>query len=144
MQKRIVIISVVVILAIAILGAIYIFAPKKVDKLSNVKITDTYGKEIENYEENTMPFTIEKEKEKVKVLVNGKKYNSGERIYKVGEYKVVVEYENKKEQSTVTINQVDKSEEHTYKIYVVSETLQTLLANLNISSKKSPHKINRS
>lgn len=134
MQKKIIIISVVVILAIAILGAIYMFAPKKVDKLSNVKITDTYGNEIENYEENTMPFTIEKDKEEVKISVNGKKYNSGERIYKVGKYKVVVEYENKKEQSTVAIKQVEKSEEHIYKIYVVSETLQTLLANLNISS----------
>lgn len=62
MQKKIVIISLVVILAISILGAIYMFAPKKVEKLSNVKITDTYGKEIENYEENNMPFTIEKDK----------------------------------------------------------------------------------
>ena len=134
MKKKIVIALIVVVLAIAIWGAIYIFAPRKVEKLSNVKIIDTYGNEIENYEENTMPFTIEKDKEDVKILVNGKEYNNGERIYKVGEYKVLVEYENKKELSNITIKPVEKTEENTYKIYVVSETLQTLLANLNISS----------
>ena len=66
--------------------------------------------------------------------LNGETYKKGQRIYKVGEYEILVKQGYKKEKGLIKINQIDKKEENTYKIYVISETLQTLLANLNISS----------
>lgn len=131
MKKKIILIF--IILVLLILGAIFIFAPKKIEKLSNVKIIDTYGKEITNYEENTIPFTIKKENEQIEVYINGKKYNN-ERIYNIGKYEIITKQGFKKEKSTIKINKTEKKKENTYKIYVISETLQTLLANLNISN----------
>lgn len=134
MKKKIgLIVLISLILLALILGIIFIFLPKKVEKLSDVKLKDVMGNPIQEYSENTMPFIIELEDDKTKIYINGKKYN-GERIYKVGEYNVTAIKGLKKEQSTIKINKIEKSEDNTYKIYVISETLQTLLANLNISS----------
>ena len=46
---------------------------------AQIKILDTYGLQIENYNENTMPFVIQKENEETKIYVNGNEYNN-ERI----------------------------------------------------------------
>lgn len=116
-----------------IVGAIYVRA-YNTKRISNIKILDCYQNEIENYKENTMPFTIEKYDENAKIYINGKKYNDGERIYETGKYRVTVIYAGKIESTAIWINEVEESEEHTYGIYIVSETLQTLLANLDISN----------
>lgn len=133
-NKKYIIIAVLIIVIIAVASIIIINQPKKVEKLADIKILDSYQNEITDYNQNSSAFTIEKEKDEDKIYVNGKEYNSGERIYKVGTYKVVVKSETKNEKSIVKINEVEKKEENTYRIYVISETLQTLLANLDISS----------
>ena len=132
MKKKLILAIIIVLLITIISTLIYIIASRKNKDFANIKILDTYGTQIENYNENTMPFVIEKENEETKIYVNGNEYNN-ERIYEVGEYEILFKNENREEKKIVKINKVEKTEENTYKIYVITETLQTLLANLNIS-----------
>lgn len=132
-KKRLLIYLIIGIVVIIALLSILFTIPKKVEKIEGIKIIDPYSVEVVDYANNTMPFVIEKINSDAKVYINGKRYN-GERLYNVGEYKVVVKQKNKREQISINILEVEKTEENIYRIYVVSETLQTLLANLDISS----------
>ena len=132
-KKRLLIYLIIGIVVIIALLSILFIIPKKVEKIEGIKIIDSYSVEVVDYANNTMPFVIEKINSDAKVYINGKRYN-GERLYNVGEYKVVVKQKNKREQISINILEVEKTEENIYRIYVVSETLQTLLANLDISS----------
>lgn len=132
-MKKKIILTIITILLIAVISTvIYIIASRNNNVFSSIKILDTYGMQIENYNENTMPFVIQKANEETKIYVNGNEYNN-ERIYKVGEYEVIAKTGKKEEKNTIKIAKIEKKEENTYKIYVISETLQTLIANLNIS-----------
>ena len=133
-NKKILIIVFVVIVLVIITAILQMGKYKKVEKLSGIKFVDPYNVEITNYDGNKMPFTIEKTNEDTKIYVNGREYKSGERIYKIGEYEVKVQNGKQMEKSTIKINTIEKKEENAYNIYVISETLQTLLASLDLSS----------
>lgn len=134
-KKKIVIaIMIVVIIVAIIIGIMMSLKTKKVEQFSSIKIVNMYGEEITNYAENKMPFTIEEIKENEKILVNGKEYSKGERIYQTGKYEIKVSDREQVEKSTIKINEIEKNEENTYNIYVISETLQTLLAGLDLSN----------
>lgn len=100
---------------------------------TEIKIIDSLGKEIENVEENKMPFTIEKQNKNQKITVNGEEYEEGKRIYKVGEYEISISNGNKNTKKIVKINEIQKKPENEYNIYVMSETLQTLFTNLKMA-----------
>ncbi len=127
MNKKLYKIVLVIIFLLLILFAHNVFT-KKVNKFSNVTILSSLNKEIEDYEKNTLPFTIKYDKN-YKVYVNGKEYNN-ERIYKPGNYTIKVKGKNN-ETSTVSINKVIKK--NIYKIYTMTETLQALIGNLDFS-----------
>lgn len=134
MKKKIISVIIIVLLIAIISTVIYKIASRKNKDFTSIKILDTYGMQIENYNENTMPFVIQKENKKTNIYVNGKEYNN-ERIYEIGEYEILYKKGKQEEKKIIKINKVKKTEENTYKIYVISETLQTLLANLNISDE---------
>lgn len=124
------IIATIIIITVAVL---YIITNKNVTKFSNVKILDCYENEIENYAENKMPFTIEKQNENQKIIVNGKEYKDGERFYKTGKYKVEVCENFKKEETYIEIKDIEKNEKTEYNIYINTSTLPTFMAMLNIA-----------
>lgn len=127
MNKKLYKIVPIIIILLLILFARNVFI-KKVSKFSNVTILSSLNKEIENYEKNTLPFTIKYDKNYT-VYVNGKKYNN-ERIYKPGKYTIKVKGK-KNEVGVVLINNVSKKK--IYKIYTMTETLQALIGNLDLS-----------
>ena len=133
-KNKIIIITILLSLIIMIILGMIVLTTKKVDKLSNVKIENQYGKEITNYNENKMPFIIKKTDEKQKIYVDGKKMKDNERIYKVGKHEIKVVNGLKKEKCEINIKQVKRENGHIYNIYVIQETLPTLLASLNLST----------
>lgn len=108
----------------------------QVEMLSDVSIISSLNQEIMNYRQNTLPFTIRKKNDECKIFVNGKEYNKGERIYKPGLYTIKVVSGNNKETSTVNISKVEKEEKNTYRIYLLTETLQALIGDLDLSKMK--------
>lgn len=134
-MKKSKVISVIAIIGIIILLILLYFSmPKKVENLSNITLKDAYGSEITDYNENVKAFTIEKHNENEKVFVNGEEYIEGKRFYEIGNYEIKVKEGMKVKKSTVKINEVEKNEENVYHIYVIAETLQTLLASLELSN----------
>lgn len=128
-NKKIIILCVAIIVIIVALIVFVGFYKKNV----NVKIVDSLGDEIENLEENKMPFTIEKEDKNQKITVNGEEYQEGKRIYNVGEYEIKISNGLKSQKKVVKINEIERNTESEYNIYVMTETLQTLFANLKIA-----------
>lgn len=132
-NKKVVIAGIILIILILVIVGILVFMPKKVDTFSDVKLLNSCGEEISNYNENKMPFTLEKQNDKTEITVNGNKYN-GERFYKPGEYIIVVTDGINRTQSVVKINQIEESQRNEYNIYMTTETLQTLFTNLKLAS----------
>ena len=123
-----------------IIAYLIITKPQKVDKLDEIKILDSYGNEIDNYSENKMPFTIEKQNDNQSLKVNGKKYEEGERFYETGEYKIEVSNGMTKKTSTLKIQDVDKeNDDNIYNIYITTATLPSFMAMLDIASKDNFH-----
>lgn len=127
--------SIIVIIFVVIISAISIVNLSH--KNEEFKIIDSLGNEIENLEENKMPFTIEKGNKNQKIIVNGKEYEEGQRIYKVGKYEIDIEEGNKVTQKIVNIKEIERKEENEYNIYVMMETLQTLLMNLKMADNNN-------
>lgn len=125
--------KVIILIFLIIILSIILFMNYKL-KNTKIKIVNSLGEEIENYEENKFPFTIEKENEKQTITVNGEEYQSGQRFYLPGEYNIVVQNEDKTISKVVNIKEIEKKEEHEYNIYVMTETLQTLLMNLKMAN----------
>lgn len=135
MKKNVILISLIIV--VLIIGVIMLITKyNKVEKFSEIKIVDSYGNEITNYEANYMPFTIQKNNKEQKISVNGIEHSSGTRFYKPGEYEIKVSYKGKREKSTIKINAIEKKNENEYNIYIIPETLQVLLMNLDISKDK--------
>ncbi len=133
MKKKII---VILLLIIVLALGVYIFArPKKVEKLSDIKILDCYENEITNYKENKMAFTIQKQYENQKIKVNGIEYKDGQRFYEAGEYKIEVNKNFKKEISEVVIKDIQRNEDHEYNIYIISTTLPTFASILDMAQK---------
>lgn len=134
MKKKLPIILTIIILLV--LAGIFIFLNlNKVDKFSIATIKDSYSQEISDYKTNKMAFTIEAP-EGSKIKVNGKEYK-GERLYKVGQYTVTVSNGTKTEKAAIKINEIERSKEHEYNLYVSSETLQALFSDLDLSQDKN-------
>lgn len=131
MNKKIIIFG--ILLIVLIIAISYIIINKK---NLEVKIVDQYGEKINNFENNNMPFTIIKEDKNQKITVNGEEYLQDKRIYETGEYNIVIENGNKTKTETIKINNVDKKPENEYNIYVITETLQTLFASLEMAENK--------
>ena len=123
-----IIIAIICVLLILLILIIHSSLINKVSKFSSVTIVNSLNKEVKDYKKNTLPFTIKYDKD-YKVYVNGEEYNN-ERIYKPGNYTIKVKGKNI-ETSTVSINKVTKK--NTYKIYTMTETLQALIGNLDLS-----------
>ncbi|MGN1270089.1 MAG: hypothetical protein ACI4UU_04395 [Clostridia bacterium] len=137
MKKKIIVALLLIIVLVLALG-VYIYAkPEKVEELSDIKILDCYKNEITNYKENKMAFTIQKQYENQKIKVNGVEYENGQRFYEVGEYEVEVSKNFKKEISKVSIKDIQKNENHEYNIYIISTTLPTFSAILDMSQKNN-------
>lgn len=132
MKNRRYIFIILSIIIIFILISLIIRKSKKVEKFTLINLVDSYGKEISNYNENKMPFMIEENKSIDKITVNGKRYTKKVRFYKPGRYVIEVTYGNNTEKSIVRIIETIKKEENEYSIYITTETLQTLFANLNM------------
>ena len=127
--KKIILIVIIIVICAVIL--FLFFRKKKVEKFSNISIIDSYNNEIIDYNENKMAFTIKTNNKKV--LVNGIEYEEGQRFYEIGEYKIKVIDGLKIEESTIKINEIEKTPENEYNIYVTTVTLQTLFAMLDMS-----------
>mgnify|MGYP004457467911 CR=1 FL=1 len=133
MKKKSLITLGIILAIIVITFAVYMLNGIPVKKLSDAKILDCYGTEIENYQQNKMPFTVEKQNENQVIKVNGKKCENGERFYKVGTYKVQVYNNLKVENTTVEIKDIEKNPNSEYTIYINTSTLPTFMAMLDIS-----------
>ena len=127
-RKIIIVISIIVVIFLIILC----FELRKKNTLE-IKILDAYGEEIKDYENNKMPFTIEKKSDNQKIIVNGEEYQEGKRIYEIGEYEIKISNNNKNSTKIVKINKIEKNKESEYNIYITEETLQTLFTNLKIA-----------
>lgn len=135
-NKKIVFATLFFLIAIVVIVIrILMLQPKKVEKFTSIKIVDSYGTEILNYDSNKMPFTIETSNNEI-IKINGEDYQSGQRIYKPGTYKIEVIGNNIKEKSVVKINEIVRNREHEYSIYLTNETLEALFASLEVSKNK--------
>lgn len=135
-MKKKIIISLVVILIIGAIVAGYILTKKeKVEKFTDIKILDYYGKEIENYKENKKSFTIQKQNSEQKIKVNGKEYQENERFYETGNYKIELVQNSKKQVAIVNIKDIEEDKKQEYNIYITTSTLPTFMAMLDIASK---------
>jgi flagellar basal body-associated protein FliL len=99
MKKKGVIVLIILLLVIAIIAGIILYNSHKtnyvkVDKFSMCKIINTLDEEVDNYETNKLPFTIEVA-DNTEVTVNGEKYQEGKRLYKVGEYDIKIKNDEK-------------------------------------------------
>lgn len=83
MKNKKSIIVLIIFLLMIIVGAIHVRA-YNTKRISNIKILDCYQNEIENYKENTMPFTIEKYYENAKIYINGKNIMMEKEYTKLG------------------------------------------------------------
>lgn len=135
-KKNLTVISLIMLFMVVISAVILLRSGKSVERFSVAKIVDCYGTEITNYQENKMPFTIEKSNEQEEIKVNGKQYQTGERIYQVGEYEIEISDGYKKEKSKVKIEPIEKSETSEYSIYIATETLPTLLASIDMADNQ--------
>lgn len=131
-------IGILTIILIGIIVYMLFFSVRKVEKISNIEILDSYGNVIKNYMENKMPFTIKYDDSNMKIKVNGKRYEQGTRIYEQGTYNIEVDDGQKREKMIVEIKDIERKKESEYDIYVTKETLQTLFAQLNIANKYNP------
>lgn len=125
------------IIVVILVVAYIIWCNKVGDILQDIKIIDSYGKKIEDLEENKMPFTINDSQKNKKIKVNGKTYQENERIYKTGKYEIEVSYKLKTQKIKVNINDIEKSDKSEYNIYVSTSTLPTFMAMLNIVPKEN-------
>lgn len=121
---------------ILLIGFVLIMQSQRVEKFSEVRIVNSYGTEIENYNKNKMAFMIEKNNESAMITVNGEEYQEGKRFYRPGTYEIEVVDGAKKEKSIVKINQISRKKESEYGIYVTTETLQALFVNLQVVQNK--------
>ena len=136
MKKKLIISLVVIILIAAIIVVGYMLGRgEKVEKFSDIKILDCYGKEIENYQENKKSFTIQKANEEQIIKVNGKNYEENERFFETGSYKIELTQNSKKQYATININDIEKDKKQEYNIYISTSTLPTFMAMLDIASK---------
>ena len=110
------------IIVVILVVAYIIWCNQVGDILQDIKITDSYGKKIEDLEENKMPFTINDSQKNEKIKVNGKTYQENERIYKTGKYEIEVSYKLKTQKIKVNINDIEKSDKSEYNIYVSTST----------------------
>lgn len=120
------------IIIIAVLASLIIEKSKRVEKFTIIDLIDSFGEQISSYDENKMSFTIERKKDTQKITVNGEEYTEKEMFYKPGNYLIEVRDGKNKEKAVVKINEITRNEENEYSIYVTTETLQTLFANLNM------------
>lgn len=135
MKKKLLIsLAVVAIFVIIGLTCFFKIRVRKVEKFSTIKILDSYGKEINDFRNNKMPFIIQKQENQI-VKVNGKIYEDNERFYESGKYRVEVFQNSKKEYAIVNINSIERSSEHEYNIYISESTLPTFMAMLDIATK---------
>ena len=121
---------------VLLIGFVLIMQSQRVEKFSEVRIVNSYGTEIENYNKNKMAFMIEKNNESAMITVNGEEYQEGKRFYRPGTYEIEVVDGAKKEKSIVKINQISRKKESEYGIYVTTETLQALFVNLQVVQNK--------
>ena len=129
-------IIIIIITLIVILAGLIIYSNTKtkynqVEKFTMCKIIDSTQIEINNYQENKMPFTIESTDD-VEIMINGIKYEKGKRIYKTGKYEIKISNKERAEKATVYIKDIERSNEHEYNIYSVLTTLPTLFSSMNI------------
>lgn len=128
--------KIIIIILIVILAGLIIYSNTKtkynqVEKFTMCKIIDSTQIEINNYQENKMPFTIESSDD-VEIMINGIKYEKGKRIYKTGKYEIKISNKEKSEKATVYIKDIERSNEHEYNIYSTVATLPTLFTSMNI------------
>lgn len=123
MKIKILIITVISIIILAILFLLCLYA--------RVRFIDCYGKEIKEWKQNTLPFTIESKLIK-DIKVNNEKYIK-ERIYKPGEYKVTIGEGLFKKEKVVKINEIQRNIKNEYHVFLTSATLQLLFVSMDIA-----------
>ena len=135
-NKKILIISIILVFILGILTFAIINNKNMVEKFSLCSIKTYLGDNIENYKENKMAFIIQDYEDGAIIRVNGEEYQENIGIYKPGKYEVEIQTGEKIEKSIIKINNIDKTKQSEYNIYMTAETLPTLFASFDMIKEK--------